>query len=75
MEQDDPQFNEKRDELFEHYYPLETDPTIPFDDKFKLMDEWYGPSTGAQKRKKEKNQENKRGYSWALLTLAMLGRY
>lgn len=40
MEQDDPKFNAKRDELFEHYYPLETDPTIAFDDKFKLMDEW-----------------------------------
>lgn len=41
LQQEDPEFNDKRQKLYEYYQPLEFDPTIPLDEKTKLMEEWY----------------------------------
>eukprot|EP00897_Mesotaenium_endlicherianum_P004101 jgi/Mesen1/3719/ME000202S02807 len=40
----DEEINEKRRLLQAEYHPLEIDPTIPFDEKFKLMEEWWSKS-------------------------------
>ena len=34
-------FKEKSREMFDKYYPIELDPTIPLDEKIPLMLEWY----------------------------------
>ncbi|KAG5575054.1 hypothetical protein H5410_055188 [Solanum commersonii] len=41
LQQEDPEFNDKRQKLYEYYQPLEFDPTIPLDEKTKLMEEWW----------------------------------
>lgn len=41
LQQEDPKYNAKRDELFDYYHPIEYDPKIPTDEKTKLMEEWY----------------------------------
>ncbi|CAH1414577.1 unnamed protein product [Lactuca virosa] len=42
LQQENPEYNAKRDELFNYYHPLEFDPEIPIDEKTKLMEEWWG---------------------------------
>ncbi|KAH0711654.1 hypothetical protein KY289_007613 [Solanum tuberosum] len=42
LQQEDPEFNDKRQKLYEYYHPLEFDPAIPLDEKTKLMEEWWG---------------------------------
>lgn len=41
LQQENPEYNAKRDELFNYYHPIEYDPQIPVDEKTKLMEEWY----------------------------------
>uniref|UniRef100_A0A5B6YKR2 5'-nucleotidase n=1 Tax=Davidia involucrata TaxID=16924 RepID=A0A5B6YKR2_DAVIN len=41
LQQGNPKFDDKRQELFEYYHPLEINPTIPIDEKAKLMVEWW----------------------------------
>ena len=40
VKQSNTEYDLKRQELFEHYYPLEISPDIPLCKKFKLMEEW-----------------------------------
>nr|GMD58978.1 cytosolic 5'-nucleotidase 3 [Ipomoea batatas] len=42
LQQDDPEYNMKRQKLAEYYHPLEFNPAIPIDEKTKLMEEWWG---------------------------------
>ncbi|XP_060184848.1 uncharacterized protein LOC132614414 isoform X1 [Lycium barbarum] len=42
LQQEDPEFNDRRQKLFDYYHPLEFDPAIPLDEKTKLMEEWWG---------------------------------
>ncbi|PHU27773.1 hypothetical protein BC332_06105 [Capsicum chinense] len=42
LQQEDPEYNDKRQKLYEYYHPLEFDPAIPLDEKTKLMEEWWG---------------------------------
>nr|XP_027111233.1 7-methylguanosine phosphate-specific 5'-nucleotidase A-like isoform X1 [Coffea arabica] len=44
LRQGSPEYDEKRQKLYEYYHPLEFDPTIPLDQKAKLMEEWWGKS-------------------------------
>lgn len=37
------------DELHKKYYPLEIDPNIPINEKYKLMEEWWNKSEFALK--------------------------
>ncbi|KVI05072.1 HAD-like domain-containing protein [Cynara cardunculus var. scolymus] len=46
LQQENPEYNAKRDELFNYYHPIEYDPQIPIDEKTKLMEEWWGKSHG-----------------------------
>ncbi|XP_042753467.1 uncharacterized protein LOC111906958 isoform X2 [Lactuca sativa] len=46
LQQENPEYNAKRDELFNYYHPLEFDPEIPIDEKTKLMEEWWGKTHG-----------------------------
>lgn len=41
LQQENPEYDLKRQKLYEYYHPLEIDPTIPLDEKAKLMEEWY----------------------------------
>lgn len=41
LQQGNPEYDLKRQELYDHYHPLEIDPAIPLDKKAKLMEEWY----------------------------------
>ncbi|GMP68218.1 hypothetical protein CsSME_00027901 [Camellia sinensis var. sinensis] len=41
LQQGNPVYDVKRQELYEYYHPLEFNPTIPLDKKAKLMEEWY----------------------------------
>lgn len=41
LQQGNPEYDLKRQKLYEYYHPLEIDPTIPLDEKAKLMEEWY----------------------------------
>jgi 5'-nucleotidase len=34
------EFDAKREELFEHYHPIEINPDIPLPEKTNLMEEW-----------------------------------
>lgn len=40
LQQSDPVYDAKRQALYEYYHPLEYSPTIPIDEKTKLMEEW-----------------------------------
>ncbi|XP_076937537.1 uncharacterized protein LOC143605355 [Bidens hawaiensis] len=42
IQQENPEYNAKRDELFNYYHPIEYDPQLPIDEKTKLMEEWWG---------------------------------
>ncbi|XP_077245188.1 5'-nucleotidase / magnesium ion binding protein isoform X2 [Tasmannia lanceolata] len=44
LQQKNPIYDIKRQELFDHYHPLEFSPTIPIGEKTKLMEEWWGKS-------------------------------
>ncbi|KAL4575324.1 hypothetical protein LXL04_022166 [Taraxacum kok-saghyz] len=46
LQQENPEYNAKRDELFNYYHPIEFDPEIPIDEKTKLMEEWWGKTHG-----------------------------
>ncbi|KAL3731884.1 hypothetical protein ACJRO7_028704 [Eucalyptus globulus] len=41
LQQGNPEYNAKRQQLYEYYHPLEFSPTIPIDEKTKLMEEWW----------------------------------
>lgn len=41
LQQGNSKYDVKRRELAEYYHPLEFNPTIPLDEKAKLMEEWY----------------------------------
>lgn len=41
LNQGNPEYDLKRQQLFDHYYPLEISPTIPLPEKTKLMEEWW----------------------------------
>lgn len=36
-----PEYSAKAQDLFKHYHPIETDPSIPNSEKKKLMEEWW----------------------------------
>ncbi|KAL5054641.1 hypothetical protein RYX36_035323 [Vicia faba] len=42
LQQDNPEYNAKRQHLYEHYHPLEFSPTLGLEEKRKLMEEWWG---------------------------------
>ncbi|KAJ4849634.1 hypothetical protein Tsubulata_017743 [Turnera subulata] len=42
LKQGNPEFDAKRQALYEYYHPLEFSPTIPIEEKTKLMEEWWG---------------------------------
>ncbi|XP_052187267.1 uncharacterized protein LOC127798030 [Diospyros lotus] len=42
LQQGNPEYDFKRQKLYEYYHPLEFNPTIPLDEKAKLMEEWWG---------------------------------
>ncbi|GAQ86629.1 cytosolic 5-nucleotidase III [Klebsormidium nitens] len=44
LSQKNDQYNQMRQDLYKHYYPLEIDQSIPYDKKVKLMEEWYEKS-------------------------------
>lgn len=41
LKQGNPEYDLKRQELHEYYHPLEFSPTIPTEEKAKLMEEWW----------------------------------
>ncbi|KAK9912099.1 hypothetical protein M0R45_035974 [Rubus argutus] len=42
LQQENAEYDNKRRELYEYYHPLEFSPTIPIEEKTKLMEEWWG---------------------------------
>ncbi|GAV72770.1 UMPH-1 domain-containing protein, partial [Cephalotus follicularis] len=42
LQQGDPKYDAKRQQLYEYYHPLEFSQTIPIEEKTKLMEEWWG---------------------------------
>lgn len=42
LKQGNPKYDIKRQELYEYYHPLEFSPSIPIEEKTKLMEEWWG---------------------------------
>ncbi|KDP38325.1 hypothetical protein JCGZ_05755 [Jatropha curcas] len=42
LRQGNPDYDAKRQALYEYYHPLEFSPTIPIEQKTKLMEEWWG---------------------------------
>ncbi|KAH7536885.1 hypothetical protein FEM48_Zijuj03G0033500 [Ziziphus jujuba var. spinosa] len=46
LRQGNPEYDIKRRELYEYYHPLEFSPTIPIEEKTKLMEEWWGKTHG-----------------------------
>ncbi|TXG49272.1 hypothetical protein EZV62_025147 [Acer yangbiense] len=42
LQQDNAEYNAKRQALYDYYHPLEFSPTIPIEEKTKLMEEWWG---------------------------------
>ncbi|CAK7325174.1 unnamed protein product [Dovyalis caffra] len=42
LRQGNAEYDDKRQALYEHYHPLEFSPTIPVEEKTKLMEEWWG---------------------------------
>lgn len=41
LQQGNPEYDLKRQKLYDHYHPLEICPTIPVEEKTKLMEEWW----------------------------------
>jgi hypothetical protein len=41
LQQDNPEYDAKRQQLYDHYHPLEFSPTLGLEEKRKLMEEWY----------------------------------
>ncbi|KAI4382645.1 hypothetical protein MLD38_008582 [Melastoma candidum] len=41
LQQDNPEYNAKRHQLYLHYHPLEFSPNIPLQEKTMLMEEWW----------------------------------
>lgn len=41
LQQGNPEYDDKRQQLYEYYHPLEFSPTIGLEEKTKLMEEWY----------------------------------
>ena len=41
LKQGNPDYDDKREELYKYYHPLEYSPTISIEEKTKLMEEWY----------------------------------
>jgi hypothetical protein len=41
LRQENPEFDAKRQQLYDYYHPLEFSPTIRIEEKTKLMEEWY----------------------------------
>ncbi|XP_075495466.1 uncharacterized protein LOC142532838 isoform X2 [Primulina tabacum] len=46
LRQGNPEYDLKRQNLYDYYHPLEIDPTIPLDEKAKLMEEWWEKTHG-----------------------------
>ncbi|CAN6465136.1 unnamed protein product [Victoria cruziana] len=46
LQQENPEYDVKRRELFNYYHPLEFSPTIPIEEKTKLMEEWWEKTHG-----------------------------
>ncbi|EOY19307.1 5'-nucleotidase / magnesium ion binding protein isoform 1 [Theobroma cacao] len=46
LQQGNPEFDAKRQALLQYYHPLEFSPTIPLEEKTKLMEEWWGKTHG-----------------------------
>ncbi|KAL1101590.1 hypothetical protein V6Z11_D05G307200 [Gossypium hirsutum] len=46
LKQGNPEYDAKRQALFEYYHPLEFSPAIPLEEKTKLMEEWWGKTHG-----------------------------
>ncbi|RAL54816.1 hypothetical protein DM860_013512 [Cuscuta australis] len=46
LQQENPEYNIKRQKLYEYYHPLEFNPSIPLDEKARLMEEWWGKTHG-----------------------------
>ncbi|PIA54259.1 hypothetical protein AQUCO_00900658v1 [Aquilegia coerulea] len=42
LQQENPEYDDKRQKLYEYYHPLEFSPTISIEEKTKLMEEWWG---------------------------------
>ncbi|RVW78791.1 Cytosolic 5'-nucleotidase 3 [Vitis vinifera] len=42
LQQGNPEYDVKRRELYDYYHPLEISPSIPIEEKAKLMEEWWG---------------------------------
>lgn len=42
LQQGNPEYDAKRQQLYEYYHPLEFSPTIGLKEKTKLMEEWWG---------------------------------
>lgn len=45
LQQGNTEYDEKRQALYDYYHPLEYSPTIPIEEKTKLMEEWYDLQT------------------------------
>jgi hypothetical protein len=41
LQQGNPEYDAKRQQLYEYYHPLEFSATIPIEEKTRLMEEWY----------------------------------
>ncbi|XWS74677.1 hypothetical protein CRYUN_Cryun01aG0018500 [Craigia yunnanensis] len=46
LQQGNREYDAKKQALFEYYHPLEFSPTIPLEEKTKLMEEWWGKTHG-----------------------------
>ncbi|CAN1258357.1 Cytosolic 5'-nucleotidase 3A, partial [Linum perenne] len=44
LRQENPEYDARRQALYDYYHPLEFSPTIPIDEKTKLMEDWWGQS-------------------------------
>ncbi|KAI9080520.1 hypothetical protein K1719_037486 [Acacia pycnantha] len=42
VQQGNPEYDSKREELYDYYHPLEFSPDIGLEEKTKLMEEWWG---------------------------------
>ncbi|XP_068638106.1 uncharacterized protein [Aristolochia californica] len=42
LQQGNSEYDNKRQQLYDYYHPLEFSPTIPIEEKTKLMEEWWG---------------------------------
>lgn len=40
LQQGNPEYDIKRQNLYDHYHPLEICPAVPVEEKTKLMEEW-----------------------------------